>query len=108
MIKESNDPYNFNETDGLKKMREEANNNNKILTEGLLTPYNASEILDYIVNNSENVAVLAESFGFDIDNSNLSVGKDQMLSIKNNNDILKVYLESTIKHDLDDFFSSIV
>lgn len=77
-----------------------------VLTEGILTPYNTKELLDYVTNKSSNVHELVESLGFEMTNENTSIGKDQMLSIKNDNETLKIFLEETLKRDLTDFYSS--
>ena len=81
-------------------------NKQAVLTEGILTPYNAKELLDYVTNKSSNVHELVESLGFEMTNENTSIGKDQMLSIKNDNETLKIFLEETLKRDLTDFYSS--
>ena len=88
----------------------EMNERVKVLQEGILTPYNASEMLNYVVNNSDNVAQLAEMYGFEIQSNldGVSIDDKQVLSIKEGNETLRVFLEDSIKGDLDDYYSSLL
>lgn len=80
--------------------------NKKILTEGTLTPYNSIDMLKYVTESSKNVQEVVEAFGFKYDINNVSIGKDQTLSIKENNEILKVFLEDSIKLELDNYYKN--
>lgn len=74
----------------------------KILNEGVLTPLNASELLEYITDASENANTLSESFEFDLNDSEKSY-KNGILTFKRDSEELKVFLESTIQKEIDNF-----
>jgi len=95
-------------SDKLLSLEESANI--RVINRGILTPYNASEILTYVTENSDNVRSLAESFNFEIGkNSKTSYNtNDQMLSIKNDTEVLKIFLEESIKVELDGFYSGLL
>ena len=95
-------------SDKLLSLEESANI--QVINEGILTPYNASEILTYVTENSDNVRSLAESFNFEIGKiSKTSYNtNDQMLSIKNDTEVLKIFLEESIKVELDGFYSGLL
>jgi|GEM_PF-2538964 len=88
-----------------KIIQESAQVNEKILTEGKITPANMNELFSYIAESSKNVQELAEAAGFEIkkDGSNLFVAKDKMLSIREGGDILKVKLEDFVSTELDEY-----
>lgn len=79
----------------------------KVLTEGVLTPYNAGDLLKFVTESSQNVQDVVDAFGFKFSLDNVSYGKDQMLSIKENNETLKIFLEENLKSELDDYYSKI-
>lgn len=79
----------------------------KVLNEGVLTPYNAGDLLKFVTESSQNVKDVVDAFGFKFDINNVSYGKDQMLSIKENNETLKIFLEENLKSELDDYYSKL-
>ena len=79
----------------------------KVLTEGVLTPYNSGDLLKFVTESSQNVQDVVDAFGFKFSLDNVSYGKDQMLSIKENNETLKIFLEENLKSELDDYYSKI-
>ena len=79
----------------------------KVLTEGVLTPYNAGDLLKFVTESSQNVQDVVDAFGFKFSLDNVSYGEDQMLSIKENNETLKIFLEENLKSELDDYYSKI-
>jgi hypothetical protein len=82
----------------------------QVLTEdtSILTPFNANELLKFVTEKSDNVQSLAESVGFDLNNSSTSFNKkDQMLSLKEGNETLKVFLESSLKAELNNFYNTL-
>lgn len=79
----------------------------KVLTEGVLTPYNSGDLLKFVTESSQNVQDVVDAFGFKFNLDNVSYGEDQMLSIKENNETLKIFLEENIKSELDDYYSKI-
>lgn len=80
----------------------------KVINEGILTPYNASDMLNYAINMSSNVNEMAELYGFDIrsDLDGVSIDKNKVLSIKEGSETLRIFLEENIKNDLDDFYTT--
>ena len=81
--------------------------NEKVLTEGVLTPYNSGDLLKFVTESSQNVQDVVDAFGFKFSLDNVSYGEDQMLSIKENNETLKIFLEENLKSELDDYYSKI-
>lgn len=79
----------------------------KVLTEGVLTPYNSGDLLKFVTESSQNVQDVVDAFGFKFNLDNVSYGEDQMLSIKENNETLKIFLEENLKSELDDYYSKI-
>lgn len=79
----------------------------KVLTEGVLTPYNSGDLLKFVTESSQNVQDVVDAFGFKFSLDNVSYGEDQMLSIKENNETLKIFLEENLKSELDDYYSKI-
>lgn len=79
----------------------------KVLTEGVLTPYNSGDLLKFVTESSQNVQDVVDAFGFKFNLDNISYGEDQMLSIKENNETLKIFLEENLKSELDDYYSKI-
>ena len=79
----------------------------KVLTEGVLTPYNSGDLLKFVTESSQNVQDVVDAFGFEFNLDNVSYGEDQMLSIKENNETLKIFLEENLKSELDDYYSKI-
>lgn len=79
----------------------------KVLTEGVLTPYNSGDLLKFVTESSQNVQDVVDGFGFKFSLDNVSYGEDQMLSIKENNETLKIFLEENLKSELDDYYSKI-
>lgn len=79
----------------------------KVLTEGVLTPYNSGDLLKFVTESSQNVQDVVDAFGFKFSLDNVSCGEDQMLSIKENNETLKIFLEENLKSELDDYYSKI-
>ena len=79
----------------------------KGLTEGVLTPYNSGDLLKFVTESSQNVQDVVDAFGFKFSLDNVSYGEDQMLSIKENNETLKIFLEENLKSELDDYYSKI-
>lgn len=79
----------------------------KVLTEGVLTPYNSGDLLKFVTESSQNVQDIVDAFGFKFNLDNVSYGEDQMLSIKENNETLKIFLEENLKSELDDYYSKI-
>lgn len=79
----------------------------KVLTEGVLTPYNAGDLLKFVTESSQNVQDVVDAFGFKFNLDNVTYGEDQMLSIKENNETLKIFLEENLKSELDDYYSKI-
>ena len=79
----------------------------KVLTEGVLTPYNSGDLLKFVTESSQNVQDVVDVFGFKFNLDNVSYGEDQMLSIKENNETLKIFLEENLKSELDDYYSKI-
>lgn len=79
----------------------------KVLNEGVLTPYNAGDLLKFVTESSQNVKDVVDAFGFKFDLDNVSYGKDQMLSIKENNETIKVFLEENLKSELDDYYTKL-
>lgn len=77
------------------------------LSEGIMTPFNASEILKHIVDTSFNVEMLAEELDLDVDINNMSVDRNGTLSITNQNATIKMFLEESLKYDINDFFLSL-
>lgn len=79
----------------------------KVLTEGVLTPYNSGDLLKFVTESSQNAQDVVDAFGFKFNLDNVSYGEDQMLSIKENNETLKIFLEENLKSELDDYYSKI-
>ena len=79
----------------------------KVLTEGVLTPYNSGDLLKFVTESSQNVQDVVDAFGFKFNLDNVSYGEDQMLSIKENNETLKIFLEENLKSEFDDYYSKI-
>ena len=79
----------------------------KVLTEGVLTPYNSGDLLKFVTESSQNVQDVVDAFGFKFSLDNVSYSEDQMLSIKENNETLKIFLEENLKSELDDYYSKI-
>lgn len=80
-----------------------------VLNEGLgsFTEFDMQEMLHYVKSNSENVHALTESLGFDLDSADETKleANNSILSVKKDNEALKIYLENNIRGNLDDFFA---
>ena len=83
--------------------------NSNYLEEGKIVQFDPKEMLQFIVNKSDNIKYLSESFGFDYtDINSMDIDNDsQMLSIKQSNETLKVFLGESIKKNLNDFYKSL-
>jgi len=85
--------------------------NNSVVNESLnmngkISEIDTKEILDFVVNGNDNIKQLSESMGFDYTNTNnLELEENnQILSIKQNNDQLKIFLTEDIRQSLDEFY----
>lgn len=88
----------------IKEDTEINNGNSLILSEGKIINFNMNELAEYVSNESRNVKELAESNGFEIRSNNVSIDKNLMLSIKEGQTVLKVFLEDYIKRELDQYY----
>lgn len=81
----------------------------QILTEGTMINFNMKELLSYITESSKQVKELSESFemGINKDMSNIALDEHNMLSIKEGNDTLKVFLEESLKKEIDSFIKNL-
>lgn len=68
---------------------------------------NMTDALEYVSKNSENVHAMVESFGFSTDvEKNMSISEDNsVLTVKQENEGLKIFLENSIRSNLDSYFS---
>jgi len=72
--------------------------------------FDMRQLLQYVTETSQQVKTLSENFEMEIkkDMSNVSLDqKNKMLSIKEGNDVLKVFLENSIKNELDSYFKNL-
>ena len=80
----------------------------KVLTEGTIVTLSTEDILDFITDRSDNVKSLTESMNFDV----TGLGQadfdrsSNILTFKKDEEVLKVFLESTIIKSIDDFILS--
>lgn len=78
-------------------------NSKKVLTEGIVLPVNMRDISQYVAEKSDNVKQLAENTGFEIRKDNISIDRNLMFSIREGKDMLKIYLEDSIKREVDNY-----
>lgn len=97
-ISESVDIFKDYEEKDIKKMNE-----SKIIT------FDMNGLLKYVTESSRQVRELSESFemGINDDMSNISLDENQMLSIKEGNNVLKCFLESSLKNEINDYLKNI-
>ena len=80
----------------------------KVLTEGTIVTLSTEDILDFITDRSDNVKSLTESMNFDV----TGLGQadfdrsSNILTFKKDEEVLKVFLESTIIKSIDNFILS--
>ena len=67
------------------------------------------DLLKYITDTSKQVQELSESFEMNVnrDMSNVSLDEQHMLSIKEGNDTLKIFLEESLKNEIDSYFRNL-
>jgi len=74
----------------------------RVLTEGVITPVLESQIKDYIMEESANVKQLVGQFEIDKHAIITLDESRQTLNIRQNGEILKVYIEDYVKNEIDD------
>jgi len=77
---------------------------------GKITEVDMNELLHYVKKNSENVHAMTESLEFPIDEAaSVSLEENnQVLSVKKNNEDLKIFLENNIVNDANNFFKKML
>lgn len=77
-----------------------------IFQNGRMKAFSPKEVLTYIKENSDNVKFIAEDMGFEnLNESSMSYDhNNQLASIKENNKMIKVFLEESVVNSLDDFY----
>lgn len=76
------------------------------IVNGKAIKFSPKEVIDFIRDNSENVKVMSESFGFDYTDTNKLTydHNTQLASIKESGESLKVFLEDSLKAEINDFY----
>lgn len=89
---------------------EYSNNEIKNMNKSKVITFDMRELLSYVTSSSKKVKELTESFEFGInsDMSNVSLDEDHnMINIKEGNDTLKCFLESSLKAEINDYFKNL-
>lgn len=81
-------------------------NQNGILTEGLIN-FNMSDLAEYVTREDKRINSICESLGFSLneDFSNVDIDrKNKLISIKEGNETLKLFLKNSVVNDMDNYF----
>lgn len=81
--------------------------NGSALNEGMIS-FDMRDLMSYVTTQSKKIQTITEQFEFSINEDMSNVDYDRMnklVSIKEGNDTLKLFLEQSIVNDIDDFFS---
>ena len=69
-----------------------------------LLEFNINEMLTYLGSKSDNIQCLSESFEVDLkDTNNIILGKDKGIYLKQDTNMVKCFLEDSIKKEIDNF-----
>ena len=80
----------------------------KVITEGKIIKFDMKDLYSYIVESSNQVKCLSESLNINIskDLKNVNLENNDVLSIQEGNKTLKVFLEESIKRDINDYIKN--
>ena len=79
---------------------------NGILTEGLIN-FSMADLAEYVTREDERINAICESLGFDMESdfSNVDVDrKNKLISIKEGNETLKLFLKTSVVNNMDNYF----
>lgn len=84
----------------------ESYDSRNVLNEGLMT-FDMRELSDYVTHTDKRIKNICESLEFNIadDFSNVNVDRmNQLISIKEGNETLKLFLKKSLVEDMDNYF----